>query len=357
MARAATTLARFTIALSVAATEQIVTEWATRDGTAIAGEDYQQNSGTVTFEVGETTKVIDVLVYARDIGDEDRSFFIDIKPTPNAILGNSTAECLIKVDQSGSFPVLRFQTSQGVEDVVQEVSGSGDEVAGTFTAGFTIEDRWQVGLHDGIFYKWDGELPKVVPPESTPETTGGFGSGKWINANGESIARLIGLVNTFEAGFTVRTKDELAVFKASNGGKNQWYYWDGVYPKTVPAGSTPETTGGIGSGAWINIHETPYKYRIKEVVGDTYNANVNDLGYIIVFNSVVPCTLNLPASMDVGFYLQARNKDVGDILVVPASGENVDGAGTQTVNPKKLFSVYVESASLWVTAGDMEFPA
>ena len=30
------------------------------------------------------------------------------------------------------------------------------------------------------------------------------------------------------------------------------YSWSGVFPKIVPVGSTPETTGGIGAGAWVD---------------------------------------------------------------------------------------------------------
>ncbi|WP_247595579.1 hypothetical protein [Brenneria roseae] len=32
---------------------------------------------------------------------------------------------------------------------------------------------------DGEYYRWDGSLPKIVPPGSTPESTGGVGNGAW----------------------------------------------------------------------------------------------------------------------------------------------------------------------------------
>lgn len=34
---------------------------------------------------------------------------------------------------------------------------------------------------NGQFYRWDGPLPKVVPPGSTPESTGGIAQGRWRN--------------------------------------------------------------------------------------------------------------------------------------------------------------------------------
>ncbi|WP_272658156.1 hypothetical protein [Providencia sp. PROV108] len=33
----------------------------------------------------------------------------------------------------------------------------------------------------------------------------------------------------------------------------EYYRWDGDLPKQVPAGSTPQSTGGIGEGAWVSV--------------------------------------------------------------------------------------------------------
>lgn len=58
------------------------------------------------------------------------------------------------------------------------------------------------------------------------------------------------LPGSFDTGVTVNTKNELVVF---TDGK---YRWDGALPKEVLAGSTPSTTGGEGSGAWISVGDT-----------------------------------------------------------------------------------------------------
>ena len=55
------------------------------------------------------------------------------------------------------------------------------------------------------------------------------------------------LPGSFATGVTVNAKNELVVF---TDGK---YRWDGVLPKTVNAGSTPESTGGVVSGAWVSV--------------------------------------------------------------------------------------------------------
>lgn len=98
-------LAQFTITLSQAVSEQVAVEWHTADGTALAGVDYAAAKGTVLFAPGETAKTVDILVYGRAVGSEDRSFFVEMLPPVNAILGASIGECIIHVDTTGSTPV------------------------------------------------------------------------------------------------------------------------------------------------------------------------------------------------------------------------------------------------------------
>lgn len=106
-------LARFTITLSQAVTEPVQVEWFTSDGTAKAGVDYAANKGTVVFAPGETAKTVDILVYGRAVGSEDRSFFVEMLPPTNAILGASIGECIITVDTSGSTPVTAIIVPTG----------------------------------------------------------------------------------------------------------------------------------------------------------------------------------------------------------------------------------------------------
>lgn len=106
-------LARFTITLSQAVTEPVQVEWFTSDGTAKAGVDYAANKGTVVFAPGETAKTVDILVYGRAVGTEDRAFFVEMLPPTNAILGASIGECIITVDTSGSTPVTAIIVPTG----------------------------------------------------------------------------------------------------------------------------------------------------------------------------------------------------------------------------------------------------
>lgn len=56
-------------------------------------------------------------------------------------------------------------------------------------------------------------------------------------------------MDSFEDGATLTVPNEVLRWE-SNG---EYYRWDGEFPKTVDAGSTPETAGGIGAGAWLSV--------------------------------------------------------------------------------------------------------
>lgn len=106
-------LAQFTITLSQAVSEQVAVEWHTADGTAIAGVDYAAAKGTVLFSPGQTAKTVEILVHGRAVGSEDRSFFVEMLPPTNAILGASIGECIIHVDATGSTPVTQIIVPTG----------------------------------------------------------------------------------------------------------------------------------------------------------------------------------------------------------------------------------------------------
>lgn len=84
------------------------------------------------------------------------------------------------------------------------------------------------------------------------------------------------LTGSFDTGVTVNTKNELVTFA---GGK---YRWDGVLPKTVDAGSTPETSGGVGLGAWRSVGDATFRQELSSEVGASMvSRNGSPLGRII----------------------------------------------------------------------------
>lgn len=67
------------------------------------------------------------------------------------------------------------------------------------------------------------------------------------------------LIDSFEDGATITSRYEALHFET--GG--EYYRWDGELPKVVPAGSTPETTGGVGPGAWVSVGDASLRSQLS----------------------------------------------------------------------------------------------
>ena len=71
------------------------------------------------------------------------------------------------------------------------------------------------------------------------------------------------LRESFEDGATLTLPNDALLWE-SNG---EYYRWAGALPKTVPANSTPESSGGIGEGAWIGIGDAALKTMLSSSAG------------------------------------------------------------------------------------------
>lgn len=60
---------------------------------------------------------------------------------------------------------------------------------------------------------------------------------------------------TFATGGTlgVNDADKAVLWPISSGGDGAYYAWKGALPKTIPASSSPATTGGVSSSGWIQL--------------------------------------------------------------------------------------------------------
>ncbi|MEY0216873.1 glycosyl hydrolase family 28-related protein, partial [Providencia rettgeri] len=91
-----------------------------------------------------------------------------------------------------------------------------------------------------------------------------------------------GIVGSFENGLNFigeLTNSDQQVTLENEFGK-QPYYWDGDFPKQVPADSTPQSTGGIGKGAWVSVGDASLRGELPSIVGDITNyqsSSVHDM--------------------------------------------------------------------------------
>lgn len=68
-------------------------------------------------------------------------------------------------------------------------------------------------------------------------------------------------IDSFQQGAEITGRNQ-ALRDETNG---EYYRWDGDLPKTVPVGSTPESSGGVGMGAWVSIGDASLR---SELHGD-----------------------------------------------------------------------------------------
>jgi chitinase len=81
----------FTVSLSSASASTITVDYATADGTAIAGTDYTAVSGVVTFDPGQTSKVVDVTVDADTVVGSNKTFTLNLTSPANATIATASA--------------------------------------------------------------------------------------------------------------------------------------------------------------------------------------------------------------------------------------------------------------------------
>ncbi|WP_431645060.1 hypothetical protein, partial [Enterobacter hormaechei] len=84
-------------------------------------------------------------------------------------------------------------TWHGMEKRYQEkLSSMGWELMDSFQSGESITRadqalRWMLPDGDGEYYRWDGVLPKTVPANSTPDSSGGVSPGAWVGVGDASL--------------------------------------------------------------------------------------------------------------------------------------------------------------------------
>jgi hypothetical protein len=83
----------FIVELSTPFATAVTVDFATRDGSAVAGQDYEATAGTLTFAPGETTKTFTVAIYADSVPEPTEDFAV--------VLSNASVNDLIVGGTSG----------------------------------------------------------------------------------------------------------------------------------------------------------------------------------------------------------------------------------------------------------------
>lgn len=86
------------VALSQSTTSTVSVNFATADGTARSGADYQATSGTLTFAPGETAKTITIQVIGNSRFEAEKTFSVTLSSPSGATLGSASATVTIRND-------------------------------------------------------------------------------------------------------------------------------------------------------------------------------------------------------------------------------------------------------------------
>jgi hypothetical protein len=91
--------ASFIVTLSAPSTQPVTVQYATANGTATAGGDYQARSGTLTIPAGQTTGTITVPVLGDRLPEPDEAFFVNLSGATDATIGDGQAVGTIVEDE------------------------------------------------------------------------------------------------------------------------------------------------------------------------------------------------------------------------------------------------------------------
>jgi hypothetical protein len=113
----------FTVSLSAATNQAVSVNYATSDGSATAGSDYQTASGTLTIPAGQTSGTITVLVNGDRLGEPNETFIVLLSNPINATIA----------DGSGQGTIIDDEPRVSINDVSKKEGNGNSTTVFTFT--------------------------------------------------------------------------------------------------------------------------------------------------------------------------------------------------------------------------------
>ncbi|EOZ7935475.1 GDSL-type esterase/lipase family protein [Cronobacter malonaticus] len=163
-------------------------------------------------------------------------------------------------------------------------------------------------------------------------------------------------VGTFQAGATLTLPNQ--IIKDETDG--EYYRWDGSFNKSVPAGSTPSSTGGTGTGKWLAIGDASLRQGLASEDGtdliskgnQTLTDYLNDL-----FDRLTTAENRLSSS----YYKERNVKNLGiankklkslESLTIVCVGDSITAGYDQTSSDK----IPADNGD-WATHAPIQYPS
>lgn len=164
-----TKTATFTVTLSPASSQTVTVAYNTANVTATSGSDYQPASGTLTFNAGQTTQTISVLVNGDRVGETNETFLVNLDQASGAMIVNGQGIGTI-VDDEPRVSIGSVSKNEGRNGMTPftfpvTLSAASD---GPVSVSFATEDY---GAHAGEDYVAASGSVAFAPGETTKTIT------------------------------------------------------------------------------------------------------------------------------------------------------------------------------------------
>ncbi len=312
----------FTVSLDQANNDNPVSfDWSTRDGTATAGQDYQANSGSHTFAVGETSQDFTVTITDDTQAEGDETFDVALSNLSQAQAADTTGTITI-LDDELDHGVTIESAPLGVQE--------GEEIAILLRRLMPTAPTGTEQASDPCF-RSGGQAVMCFDPDA------GAGSAALtldlqVSQTGSMISQALPASVTFQSGsrfavVRVQTDDDSLAESA------------GSLTVTILNGQgyTPEYTGAVTTRT-VAIHDNDLTLSIADA--DATEGTDTTVDFTVSLNTAAPETLTVVASTTDGDATSHAN-------VTPASLGRDFEAKTETVTfqageQTQTFSVSIE---------------
>lgn len=192
----------FTITLSEAAAGPVSVKYATANGSAVAGQDYQAASGTLTFAAGETSKTINVAAIGDGVLEGNETFNLVLSSPTGATLADGTGRGTIEIDDAAppaggdavSFTVASNWGTGFTAAMTLKPEATLNGWTVEFDAPFDISNIWnaQIVSHVGDHYvvrnaAWNGKVAAGAEVSFGFQASGGSATADDFIVNGRAV--------------------------------------------------------------------------------------------------------------------------------------------------------------------------
>jgi hypothetical protein len=281
----------FTVTLSGKSSVAVMVDYASADGTAIAGSDYVATSGTLTFAPNETSKDIPITVTGDTANEGSENFFMNLTNPVNATINDAQGiGTITDNDAAPSFSiddVTHMEGNSGTTVYTFTVTKTGATTFATSVDFATVDGTATVANND--YASASGTL-NFAPADTTKQIT--------VNVNGDLFVEsdetfTVHLSN--ESGASIADADGTGTIQNDDSTPSVVYVDDDF---TGPAGSDPDGAGpataigydafptiqggvnGVASGGTVNVAAGTYHEDVN--VNKAVNLNGAGAGVVTV---------------------------------------------------------------------------